>query len=183
MSDNSSPDRGDIHSRVTVVERDLNRLSETMSREFADVRKDGEGRHLDLKGMIQGLAATQAERAKVPWQAIGVVVGILVGAGGLLYTPVKERQSEMQEQIHDRVTRNEFLTTLTSIGARRDDAQRTMEGRVGRVEQDVDHLTNAVVPRGELETHWADQRDRDSAFQRELDALVRPQLPYQPTRH
>ena len=31
-----------------------------------------------------------------------------------------------------------------------------------------------AVPRGEIDAHWADQRDRDATFRAELDALSRP---------
>ena len=112
------------------------------------------------------------QEPSLQWPAISVVVGILGVAGTLVYTPIKERQGEINDAIHDRITRTEFLTTLGSIGARRDDAQRTMETRVGRIEGDVDHLNNAVVPRGEIDAHWADQRDRDGAFQRQLENLT-----------
>lgn len=166
-----------LDNRVTIVERDVKALTENVSREFADVRKDGDARHLDLKGMIQGLANAQAERSKVPWQAIGVIVGILGVAGGLVYSPIKERQGEMAESIHDRVTHNEFMTTLTAIGARRDDAQRTLESRIGRNEGDIDAMQKAVVPRGEHEAHWADQRDRDATMQREIETLIHPGSP------
>ena len=135
-----------IDRRVTIVERDLKTLGESVTREFADVRKDGDARHLDLKGMIQGLANAQAERSKVPWQAIGVIVGILGVAGGLVYSPIKENQGEMKEAIHDRVTRDDFMTTLKAFGDRRDDAQRNMESRIVRSEGDIDRLQGSIVP-------------------------------------
>ncbi|RYB01885.1 hypothetical protein [Lichenibacterium ramalinae] len=57
------------------------------------------------------------------------------------------------------------------MGLRRDDAQRISEGRFTRVEADVDRLQGAIVPRGEHDAHWADQRSRHTEIQRQVDDL------------
>ncbi len=60
---------------------------------------------------------------------------------------------------------------MANTAARRDDQQRANEDRFRRAEADLDHLQAAIVPRGEHDAHWADQRSRDTEIQRQVDDL------------
>ena len=133
MQDSVAP--GDLHSRVSYVERDLGRLDANMKDGFAAIRKDGDDRHNDLTGMIRDLTKSQADRSRTPWTLIlgglGTTITVLSVAGTLLYTPLRERLGEIaerQQAMQEKsVTEKELATVIGATSARRDDAQRTLD--------------------------------------------------------
>ena len=157
-------------------------MGENMKSEFAEIRSESASRHNDLTLTIKELTTAQNERSRTPWGLIlaglGTTMTVLSVAGTLLYQPLRERQGEtidaLKSVAEKMVTEKELGTILTATGARRDDAQRTLESRLSRSEGDIDKMQGTIVPRGEHEAHWADQRDRDATMQREIETLIHP---------
>ena len=154
------PTSYELHGRLTTVERDLGKMGENMKSEFSEIRSESASRHNDLTSTIKELTTAQNERSRTPWPLIlgglGTAMTILSVAGTLLYQPLRERQGEIGDALkavaEKMVTEKELTTILTATGARRDDAQRTIETRMTRTEGDIDKLQSSIVPRGEIDT-------------------------------
>ena len=106
---------------------------------------------------------------------MGVMLAILTTVGGLALFIMKDGQAKLEagiEEVTDHVViAKEFTTFIRNASARLDDAQRASEDRFRRAEANLDHLQAAIVPRGEHDPHWADQRSRDTEIQRQVDDL------------
>ena len=160
----SNPQHAVLQERVHGLETSFRSLESSVGERFSA-----------LSAQIANVGVKMEERARIPWPALGVMMSCLTVVGGLVYWPVREGQQRIIEVL-DRlaatsVTKTENDLRFTSGAQRRDDAQRTTDSRIGRIEQDIIGHERVLVPRGEHEQAWLGQRQRDAEFQRQLEEL------------
>lgn len=130
-----------------------------------------------LSAELKGLAGQFADRSKIPWPALGVMLAFITTVGGLVWYPVKDRQDALQTAVlklaENAVSRNDFEYRLRLSGERRDDFQRMAEVRDKDMEAKVEQLRDRIVPRGEHEEKWRGSDQRFADVQRQVDDVKR----------
>ncbi|MCJ2021041.1 hypothetical protein MKK84_27075 [Methylobacterium sp. E-065] len=135
-----------------------------------------------LTGSVErGFAALTSDvkaRSTINWQPIAILLGVLGSIGTMGFTWINTGQGRLELAIakveasaQRYVPREDLDTRFNVVTQRRDDLQRLTDGRVERVERDLDAVTKQVVPRGEHEQMWAAQRARDADLQRQADQV------------
>ena len=154
---------GVLHERINTLQSDHTELKASIDRQFTSVHS-----------AIQSIASEIKDRGKIQWPALAVMLGFVTSVGGLVYYPVKDALNKVEHSVETMaektVTEKELTAVLGAIKERRDDQMRSAEARFARLEGDVDRLQAGIVPRGEHEAHWAEQRERDATMQREIEA-------------
>jgi hypothetical protein len=127
----------------------------------------------DIAQAVRNLSVKIEDRGRPQWQALGVGLSAVLAIGGLVYWPLAQgldRFEKAQTRLSDTVVSKEDFLLITNAGKeRRDDAQRTTDSRLARIEKDNDNTQSQIVPRGEIAEKWAGQRSINDNLQREID--------------
>lgn len=146
-----------------------------LGKEFQTFRAETTSQIAGIAAQISAIGAKIEDRAKVPWQAMGVVLSALVVVGGLVWYPQNDRLTRLTEVVEKlidtNITRREYEGRLGTLGQLRDQQAAASADRIERLEKQVRETASGIVPRGEHTEKWLAQRDRDADLQRQVDSL------------
>lgn len=168
-------DLGVTNQRVSTLERavqqlahDQQQLGLRLSTEIGQVSSM-------LGAKLEGLNTSLAERSKIPWPALGVMLAFITTIGGLVWYPVKDRQDRVDTVLAKlaevSVSKSDLEYRFLVSGQHRDELQRVNEERDRDFRTELKDLRTAIVPRGEHEEKWTSSGQRFSDIQRQVDAL------------
>lgn len=177
-----SADLGVIEQRLFSNESNLKQLAEDTNRQIRDLATNTTQQINNLASSMQsqtsGLAAdigkldsSLQERGKIPWPALGVMLTFLTVIGGLVYWPINNGQTRIENALMRMVETTPSNKEIAIAALRRDDWQRQVEDRFKKVEADADGLQKDIVPRGEHVEKWRGADIRFADQQRQLDSL------------
>ena len=118
--------------------------NDTLGTHLYAVEEDVRGLKRAFEARIEGLHKKFDERAKIPWPALSLVLGIIVAVGTLADFPIRERQAELRIDLDSKFKEaHQLMVEAAQEGLERDrrfldlylklqaDVAR-MEGRSGR---------------------------------------------------
>ncbi len=130
-----------------------------------------------LSAKLESLTGQFADRSKIPWPALGVMLAFITTVGGLVWYPVKDRQDALQAAVlkiaDSAVSKSDLEYRLSVSGQRRDDFQRQSEYRDKELDRQVEQIRDRIVPRSEHEEKWRGSDQRFSDLQRQVDDVKR----------
>ncbi|KAB7788073.1 hypothetical protein [Methylorubrum populi] len=176
------------NNRVSTLEKSVGELASSQERLGLRLSSEITNVATSLSGEIRTLAGQFADRSKIPWPALGVMLAFITTIGGLVWYPVKDKQDKVDaaiqrladttadklEKVADNaVTKSDLEYRLTVSGARRDEFQRQSEARDTKLENVVEQIRDKIVPRGEHEEKWRGNDQRFVDMQRQIDEQKR----------
>ncbi|WP_210164813.1 hypothetical protein [Mesorhizobium ciceri] len=189
MANGNNQVQEDTHTRVGV----LSQRTANLESGFVDFRREVNQQFTSVNASVSSLLTKMderfttlntsiAERSRPQWQALGVMVSVVVVLGGLVYWPIRESTNDLKAQDIETSRLIQSLTSETSkaiqslaantVTRQEMDwrAQRGIEDR-NRMEAAVVELRTSTVDRNEwMERNRAyDQQAAD--FNRRLDEL------------
>lgn len=178
QSGTSRPQSGDRSG----IEIDYGRLEQRvygMEQAFTHLASQLERDRTNVDHQFSVLQSSLAERSKIPWPALGVVLSAMVIIGGMAWYPIKESQAELKNSF--RTSQEELKTSIQFINASivpRTELQerwRVMEREVESLSARVTKNSDGIVPRGEHEEKWRTYTVAHADHQRQID-LIRNDL-------
>jgi hypothetical protein len=163
------------NNRVSTLETSVRDLASSQAqlgiRLSAEISAVANG----LSAKLEGLAGQFADRSKIPWPALGVMLTFITIVGGLVWYPVKDQQDTLRTAVlriaENAVTKADLDYRLSVTGQRRDELQRVTEERFKRLDSDVRDIENGLVTRGEHQKWWSSQDQAVANVQRQIDDL------------
>lgn len=176
------PVQAQLGERVTNLGRRQTDLEAEMRSGFRQIENSFATFTNETRSSIAALGTSISERSRPQWQALGVMVSVVVVLGGLVYWPIRESTNDLKAQDIETSRLIQSLTSETSkaiqslaantVTRQEMDwrAQRGVEDR-NRMEAAVVELRTSTVDRNEwMERNRAyDQQAAD--FNRRLDEL------------
>ena len=155
---------GRLEQRVLGVESALTNVIGAMDRDRAHVDQQFQNHRLHVDQQFSTLQTTIAERSKIPWPALGVMLSAIVVIGGMAYLPIKEKQSDQALAI---------VALQGSIVPRTEHVERwrITERDIERLNDRITDNFKAIVPRGEHEEKWRSYTSAQGEFQRQIDEI------------
>lgn len=114
------PNDSAVSTRLFAVEEDVRELK----------RQIGDGFH-DLNAKFDA-------RARTPWPALSLSLGLIVAVGGLVYWPIRERQVEMRQDLETKFNEARRITEDASREGL--DRDRRFLDMIIRVKEDLSRL-------------------------------------------
>lgn len=170
-------DLGVTNQRVHTLERAVQQLANDQQQMGTRLSAEIGNVATQMSAELKGLNLSLAERSKIPWPALGVMLAFITTIGGLVWYPVKDRQDRIDGVLAKlsevTVTKPELEYRFTISGQRRDELQRVTEERMRENREEIKNIRTSIVPRGEHEEKWTSSTQRFSDLQRQLDAVQR----------
>ena len=161
---------GTLERAVTQLGAEQQQLGLRLSNEISQVSAS-------LTGELKSITASLAERSKIPWPALGVMLSGVIALGTLVWYPVKDNQNKLETAVQRlaevSVGKADLEYRLTVSGQRRDDFQRMSEQRDKDLQVNMEQLRERIVPRGEHEEKWRAAEQRFIDTQRQIDDVKR----------
>jgi hypothetical protein len=176
------PVQAQLGERVTNLGRRQTDLEAEMRSGFRQIEQSFASFTNETRQAIASLGTSMSERSRPQWQALGVMVSVIVVLGGLVYWPIRESTNDLKDQ--DKET-SRLIQSLTSETAKSLQAlaantvsRQEMDWRAARGVEDRNTMQTAIadiraglVPRAEHERVWANFDQRFSDEQRQIDEL------------
>lgn len=186
---NGSSLNEDTNTRVGV----LSQRTANLEGGFIDFRREVNQQFTNVNAAVSSLLAKMderfttlntsiADRSRPQWQALGVMVSIVVVLGGLVYWPIRESTNDLKDQDQETSRLIQSLTAETSKAiqslAANSVSRQEMDWRSARGVEDRISIQTAIadiraglVPRAEHERVWANFDQRFADEQRQIDEV------------
>lgn len=150
--------------RITNLGRRQSDLESEMRTGFRQMETAFSTFSNETRSAIATLSSNIADRSRPQWQALGVMVSIVVVLGGLVYWPIRESTNDLKTAL---LALSERSVTRTELDWR---GERSAEDRK-RTEAAIADIRAGLVPRAEHERVWQSYDQRFADEQRQLDEL------------
>lgn len=176
------PIQAQLGERVTNLGRRQTDLEAEMRSGFRQIEQSFTSFTNETRNSIAALGSSMTERARPQWQALGVMVSVVVILGGLVYRPIRESTDDLKAQDVETGRLIQGLTAETSKSiqtlAANTVSRQEMDWRAARGAEDRTRMESAIadiraglVPRAEHERVWANFDQRFTDEQRQIDEL------------
>ena len=165
------------NNRVSTLETSVRDLASSQAQLGIRLSAEINAVSNSLSAELKGLAGQFADRSKIPWPALGVMLAFITTVGGLVWYPVKDNQDRLQAVVlriaENSVSKSDMEYRLTVSGQRRDDFQRQSEMRDRELDAKAEQIRDRIVPRSEHDEKWRSNDQRFVNVQRQMDEQKR----------
>lgn len=167
------PIQAQLGERVTNLGRRQTDLEAEMRSGFRQIEQSFASFTNETRNAISALGTSISDRSRPQWQALGVMVSVIVVLGGLVYWPIRESTNDLKAQDIETGRLIQSLTTETGKAiqtlAANTVSRQEMDWRAARGAEDRTRMETAIsdirgnlVPRTEFEAFKID-------IQRQID--------------